>query len=164
MLSGNIYTFAVKLYIMIQRIQSVYLLLATGAFGGQFVLPYLFTETNNPATTVPALADGALTPLDNIGLLGLTALAVLLPLIAIFLFKNRALQGKITGLGILVGILLLTLAAITAQATRAAIPSGGSVQFGPGWLAPVAGLLLLWLAGRSIRKDENLVRSMDRLR
>ena len=78
---------------MIQRIQSIYLLLATGAFGGQFVLPYLFTDANNPATTLPAMADGILNPFDNFGLLGLTALVVILSFAAIFLYKNFELQS-----------------------------------------------------------------------
>lgn len=149
---------------MIQRIQSVYLLLASGAFGGQFLLPYLQTEPTNPATALPVMADGVLNPFDNFGLLGLTALAVLLSLITIFVFKNRPLQGKLTGLGILSAVLLLALAVIASQSVRSAVPEGGSVSFGLGWISPVAGMLLLWLAGRAIRKDENLVRSMDRLR
>ena len=149
---------------MIQRIQSVYLLLATGAFGGQFVLPYLTAGADNPATTLQPMADGVLNPFDNFGLLGLTALVVILSLVAIFLYSNRPLQGKITSLGMLSGVLLLVLAGVTTQAIRTAVPEGGHVEFGLGWISPVAGLLLLWLAGRSIKKDENLVRSMDRIR
>jgi len=148
---------------MIQRIQSVYLLLAAGAFGGQFGLPYLQTEATNPATALPVMADGALTPTDNFGLLGLTGLSIALSFIAIFLYKNRPLQGKLTALGILTGLLLLILAVIATQAVRST-PEGASVSFGPGWVTPVAGLLLLWLAGRAIRRDEQTVRSMDRLR
>ena len=52
---------------MIQRIQSIFLLLAAGAFGGQFGLPYLQTPENDPARTVPALTDGGFNPLDNPG-------------------------------------------------------------------------------------------------
>lgn len=149
---------------MIQRIQSVYFLLASGAFGGQFLLPYLQTESSNPATALPVMSDGVLNPFDNFGMLGLTALGILLSFAAIFLFKNRPLQGKLSGLGVLVSIFLLALAVIAAQAVRSAVPAGGSVSFGAGWISPVAGAVLLWLAGRAIRNDENLVRSMDRLR
>lgn len=149
---------------MIQRIQSVYLLLASGAFGGQFLLPYLQTEITNPATELPVMSDGVLNPLDNFGLLGLTGLAIILSFAGIFLFKNRPLQGKLSGLGVLVSIFLLALAVMTALSVKNAIPAGGSVAYGPGWIAAVAGAVLFWLASRAIRKDENLVRSMDRLR
>jgi hypothetical protein len=149
---------------MIQRIQSLYLLIASGAFSSLFALPFLTTTSNNSATTVPQMADGSLNLFDNIGLLGLTVLTTAIALAAIFLYKNRNLQGKIAGLGILTGVMVLILAAIATQGVRSAIPSDGTVQFGLGWGAPVVGAVLLWLASRAIQKDERLVRSMDRLR
>ena len=149
---------------MIQRIQSLYLLIASGAFSSLFALPFLTTTSNNAATTVPQMADGSLNLFDNIGLMGLTVLTTAIALASIFLYKNRNLQGKIAGLGILTGALLLILAAIATQGVRSAIPSDGTVQFGLGWGAPVVGAVLLWLASRAIQKDERLVRSMDRLR
>ncbi|MBK8554730.1 MAG: DUF4293 family protein [Lewinellaceae bacterium] len=45
-----------------------------------------------------------------------------------------------------------------------AIPEGGSAQFAAGWALPVAAIVGQWLALRGIRKDEHLVKSMDRLR
>ncbi|MBK6929941.1 MAG: DUF4293 family protein [Saprospirales bacterium] len=65
---------------MIQRIQTVFLLLAAGALAGQFAFPYLQTPAENPARALPAMADGALNPLDNPGLLGLTILGMALAL------------------------------------------------------------------------------------
>lgn len=149
---------------MIQRIQTIFLLLAAGAFGGQFALPYLQTPAEDPARALPALADGALTPADNIGLLGLTALVTLVSLVAVFLFKNRPLQARLAMVAAGAGILLLVLAGITTKTTLDQVPEGGSAQFALGMALPVLGLLLNGLAARAIRKDESLVRSMNRLR
>lgn len=149
---------------MIQRIQSVFLFLAASALGGQFAVPYLQTPADNPARSLPALADGVLNPLDNIGLLGLTALSGIIALAAIFLFKNRPLQARLSGMAAVVGILLLTLAAFTSKTTMDQTPAGGSTQFSAGLAMPVLAILFSWLATRAIRKDESLVRSMDRLR
>jgi len=153
---------------MIQRIQSLFLLLASGLLSGQFVVPYFTTPTTpQPGAgeyVLPAsLSDGALTPIDNPGLLGLTALGVLCSIVAIFLFKNRSLQGQITGISTVVSVLLTALAAFVFFQTKQQLPqSVGS--FGFGLALPVLALLCQYLAQKSIRKDENLVRSMDRLR
>ena len=149
---------------MIQRIQSIFLLLASGSIFGQFGLPYLQTPANDPARTLPVLADGVFNPLDNIGLLGLTMLAGLASLLAIFLFRNRSLQTRLTVGALLASGLLLALAGFTAYNTLTSLPPGGSAQYQAGLALPVLALLFQWLAGRSIRKDEQLVRSMDRLR
>ena len=149
---------------MIQRIQSIFLFLAAGALGGQFVLPYLQTPETDPARSLPALADGALNPLDNPGLLGLTALGALISLAAIFLFKNRPLQARLAIVAAGVGLMLLVLVGFTVMGTLDRAPEGGTVQYAAGLALPVVALLLNWLAARAIRKDEALVRSMNRLR
>ncbi len=149
---------------MIQRIQSIFLLLASGSIFGQFGLPYLQTSADDPARTMPILADGIFNPLDNIGLLGLTMLAGLASLLAIFLFRNRSLQSSFTIGALLSSGLLLALAGFTAYNTLASLPPGGSAHYQAGLALPVVALLFQWLAGRSIRKDERLVRSVDRLR
>ncbi len=149
---------------MIQRIQSIFLLLASGAIFGQFALPYLETSPNDPSRTVAVLADGVFNPFDNIGLLGLTILSGLASFLAILLFKNRGLQGRFTIGAILASGLLLALAGFTAYNTLQSLPPGGNAHYQAGLAMPVIALVFQWLAGRSISKDEKLVRSMDRLR
>ena len=149
---------------MIQRIQSVYLLLASFAGFGQFGLPYLRTASDNPASTLPALSDQVFNPFDNPGLLGLSILSALLSLVAIFIFKNRAVQGRITGGAVLCSVLLAVLLGISTYQILSGLPTGGSVQYQAGLALPAVSLLLQWLAGKSIKKDEALVRSVDRLR
>ena len=149
---------------MIQRIQSIYLLLASLAGCGQFALPYLSTPSGNPATVLPALTDQVFNPLDNFGLMGLSILSGLISFAAIFIFKNRGLQGRMTGGALLCSALLAVLLGISTFQILKSVPAGGSVQYQAGLALPVVSLVLQWLAERSIKKDEKLVRSMDRLR
>lgn len=149
---------------MIQRIQSIFLLLAAGAFGGQFALPYLQTPAEDPARSLSSLTDGVLNPFDNPGLLGLTALGMLISAVAIFLFKNRSLQARLSLASVGIGVMLLALIAFTVKTTQDQLPEGGTTQFAAGLALPVVAMLFNWLAARAIRKDEKLVRSMDRLR
>lgn len=149
---------------MIQRIQSLFLILAAGAAGGQFLTPYLSTGEGNPARTLPAMADGALTATDNIGLIGLCALVALLTLAAVFLYNNRPLQGRISAMAGIAALMGAALVGIQMYQTMNAVPDGGTLQMGAGIGLPVLAILFAGLAGRYIRKDEKLVRSADRLR
>lgn len=149
---------------MIQRIQTIFLLLAAAAGFGQFAAPYLSTEPGNPAATVPALADNVLNPMDNPGLLGLCILGGAVSLAAIFLFKNRLLQARLANGAAVASILLAALAGFVVFQTMQHVPSGGTIAYGAGLALPLIALVFNWLAARYIRKDENLVRSADRLR
>ncbi len=149
---------------MIQRIQTLFLLLATGALGSQFFVPYLHVGENDSARTIASLSDGMLTPTDNPGLLGLTGLGALISLIAVFLFKNRPLQTRLALTSAGICVMIAVLLAFTIKMTLDQSPEGGSIQFALGVALPVLAIILNWLAARAIRKDEALVRSMDRLR
>ena len=149
---------------MIQRIQTIFLFLASAAGFGQFALPYLSTEPGNPAATLPALANNVVNPIDNPGLLGLCIMGGIVSLVAIFLFKNRQLQARLAGAAAVASILLIALAGFIIFQLYQQMPSGGSARFGIGLGLPVAAMILNWLAARFIRKDENTVRSADRLR
>ena len=149
---------------MIQRIQTLFLFLASCAGAGQFAVPYLSADAGNPATTLPVLADSVFNPLDNPGLIGLCALGAVVSLAAIFLYRNRSLQRRITGGAILVSILTAVLLGFTIWQTTKSMPEGGVLHYQAGLALPVLSLIFQWLAGRYIGKDEALVRSMDRLR
>ncbi len=149
---------------MIQRIQSIYLLLAAAATSLQFALPYATAPANTPATTTAVFADGQFNPMDNFGLLGLAVLGAALSAVAIFLFKNRSLQGRIAGLGTVVSVLAMALLAFAFFNVNKNLPAGSVVSYGLGGALPVLAIGLNWLAQQAIRKDDEKVRSMDRLR
>lgn len=154
---------------MLQRIQSVYLLLAALVAGVQFLpqLPLIRIEGDLTASgldTHPFLADSAYQWTDHALLVVLTLLAAGTALGALGLFRNRLLQIKIARLAQLAFALLLLTAGILFYT---ALPSNsGSVNWTPafGLAFPVLGILFSLLAIKGIRKDEALVRSMDRLR
>lgn len=149
---------------MIQRIQTVFLVVAALAGLGQFGLPYLSTSPGSPASALPVLADNIFNPMDNPGLLGLCVLGAAVSLAAIFLFKNRPLQARLAGGAAGASIMSLALAGFVIYQIMQQMPSGGNAQYGAGLAMPVVAMICNWLAARFIRKDEQLVRSADRLR
>ncbi len=146
---------------MIQRIQSIYLLLASLAGFGLLGLP--FAKTTAPVSDSALFADATYSVGDNIALLVLFAVAGALALAAIFLFNNRPTQMKLTQLGIVANVVGLALTVIVFW-QDGQFGSSVDVQDGLGAYLPFGFLLFGILALRAIRKDENLVQSMDRLR
>lgn len=135
---------------MIQRPQSIFLALA-----GILNLAVFFTPIYRHAVNDPAAWIGTGFAIS------LTA-ALLLALISIFFYKNRTTQLKWVKMGTYIQIAALGFAA------GVLFSLGG---FGTFLLREVASsgvivlsLILLWQAGRLIRKDEELVKSMDRIR
>jgi peptidoglycan/LPS O-acetylase OafA/YrhL len=136
---------------MIQRIQSIYLLvvaLATGVL--PFWLPLWYT-----ADLVEIFAASELWIL--LVFLGGAALA----LIALFSFKTRQHQFVLNRFNILLNLFLLgSFVFRTLKLSGEAAVS----EKGIGLLIPVFSIVLLVLANKAIRKDEELVKSVDRLR
>lgn len=134
---------------MIQRIQSIWLLLA-GVFGIITLnKPFFFGSQLGLAAT-------NLTGSSSFPILLMTIVVVALSFFAIFLFKNRKLQLTIT---IIDFILSIGLIALYFNATKDLI-GNISLQSIFVFLIPV----FLLLAARGIYKDRKLVKSVDRLR
>ncbi len=146
---------------MIQRIQSIYLLLAGLAVLGLFATPFAGTEQE--VTTSTLFKDKVFDLADSPIMMGLFIGAGVLALIAIFLFKNRNLQANIGKLAIL---LLLGGIGTTAYFYMQDQPqlAEQKAQIGFGMALPVLSAIFILLANKNIRKDDNLVKSMDRLR
>lgn len=146
---------------MIQRIQSVFLLLASGATFGLFGLP--FASTPDAITSSTIFGDAIFNLQDHIALLVLFGLAGLLALVAIFLFKNRKLQtnlGRFALIANVIGLVLAIILFMQDKATLGAVDPSDEA----GLYMPFIAVVFLGLALRFIAKDENLVKSMDRLR
>ena len=141
---------------MIQRVQSIYLLLAALSAAALFALPF----ATAPAETEGILQDGAFDISDHVGLIVLTALIALIALGTIFLYSNRTLQMNLGKLNIVLLMGLLGLAAYLYTT----IPTTATVALGIGLGIPLLVLVFTLLANRNIQKDDRLVRSADRLR
>lgn len=82
---------------------------------------------------------------------------------AIFLFKKRELQKKLCIYIALLGSLLIILMVLDYNTMKAQFPNGES---SPGlWsVFPLAFVILGFMAWYKVRKDEELLKSMDRIR
>ena len=151
---------------MIQRIQSIYLFLAAVALGSSIFFP-LATATGEPAALAATgdnfFADGTYWAKEFPGWIA-TLLLIAGAVSAIFLYKNRPRQMQLTGSIALGAFLLLVLFGALGYYYAGSLPEGAAAHLSLGSaLCPVS-VPLLWLAYRAIKKDENLVRSSDRLR
>ncbi len=150
---------------MIQRIQSVYLLIVgillivcmCNSVGAFIAADYSVTEFSNLCLTAP---DGA-KDYAPWALFAILLVATLLAFVTIFLFKKRMLQIRLT----IFSTLLLVGYYATLVAFVFMLKEEGS-SFSPSWpvCLPFVGIVLNWLAIRAIGKDEVLVRAYDRLR
>ena len=95
-------------------------------------------------------------------LVALILLCAIVSLIAVFLFKNRKLQMKITQLSIILNAVVLVGVFYYSNAAEEA--ADAKMHYQVGILMPLIAIIFLILAYRSIKKDEDLVRAADRLR
>lgn len=138
---------------MLQRIQSIFLLLALVLLGLLFVLPYarMIDVQDNEyvlrATEFPTVAIQVIT--------------FAVTLVTIFLYKKRMLQIR---LSIFNCTLLLGYQAYTIWHVYQLSKSADATQLSVTMLIPAVAAILTFLALRGVAKDEALVRSLDRLR
>ena len=145
---------------MIQRIQTIFLILIMADFGALFKLP--FATSDKP--TAQFLSDRVFDIMDHPVLLSLAGIGVVIALVSIFLFKNRKLQLKLGYLIIVVAILLPLVAFLLFKNESTNMDSSVQVNDQVGMLLPLGAILFAALSNYFIRKDEKLVKSMDRLR
>jgi len=88
----------------------------------------------------------------------------LLPLITIFMFRDRKRQIRMTAMALIsvTSFITLTLTRVTGLEKEIPPVTGGSYWIGA--VLPVLSMVFLVLAIIGIRRDEKLVRSVDRLR
>ncbi len=131
---------------MIQRIQTIYLLIASIAFALlSFKIP--FWSLNDEFKYAQN---------DNKLFLLLITLFVF-SLIGIFLFKKRTVQMKLLRLSILIEFVVVVRLFLTYKELNT--PLDAKVFF-----LLMSAFVALLLAYRGVKKDENLVRSVDRIR
>ena len=143
---------------MIQRIQSIWLLLASAcAFAGLKIAFYtgnVIPETNAvPGVNYYEVVNGMSSLINNI----LTIVIAVLALVSIFLFSNRKLQIKFCILTIFLEITLITHYWFSIKMFKEGTFSLGSI------LQPLI-LVLLVLAIRGIKRDDKIVAESSRLR
>ncbi len=145
---------------MIQRIQSIFLLLSSIGFFSLFSLPFAVSDTAIPQL----LADRMYNIQDHVVLIILAVSGGLLGLASIFLFKNRELQIKLSHFLIIVTLLLPLVAFLLIYNEGTAMIGGATIDDGTGLYVVGINIVFAFLASYFIKKDQKLVESMDRLR
>ncbi|MFB6258972.1 MAG: DUF4293 family protein [Flavobacteriales bacterium] len=163
---------------MIQRVQTVYLLLAAIAIGliffidlCYFTVPEVSKTFAMDLYTIRDLSDSGEMLARPSYWLWSAILATLLELVllgAIFLYKDRMKQLRVVHFSYLLEAGLLVLLIFNIDHSMGLLPveksSDPVTTYWIAWYTPVAALAFSFLAARGIKKDEELVRSVDRLR
>ncbi|MCD4832503.1 MAG: DUF4293 domain-containing protein [Bacteroidales bacterium] len=152
---------------MIQRIQSIYLLVATFLLGSIFFYPV--AELLGADGQLFIFRFNGLTIENEDGLYLLTipriillVIIVLISFISVFLFKKRILQMRLNSFNIILMIGYLGLNYYYIQNFSKQL--SGVVSYEITAIFPFVAAILTYLAIRAIGKDEALIRSMDRIR
>ena len=139
---------------MLQRIQTVYLILAAVVTG---ILPFAFPLWKIKTGT--AISDFYF--MMELNYAALFALSTTLSVVSIISFNKRQNQFVIGRLNIILNLILLGLFVY-----RLLTLSGETSvsEKGIGMFLPIVAIVFLVLANKAIKKDEDLVKSVDRLR
>ncbi|MET3611182.1 MULTISPECIES: DUF4293 domain-containing protein [Mucilaginibacter] len=155
---------------MLQRIQSIYLLFASLVLFALFFFPLAHNVyVNDKPSSI--MVTGIYQDVNGVqqhtqtfvALAAITAIVALIPLVIIFLYKNRKQQIAFCYSAILV---LIGYSFWMAQTVKGA---AGSITLdtrtmGIGLFLTSLSIILIIFAQKSIKKDEKLVKSADRLR
>jgi len=142
---------------MIQRVQSLYLLLTVIISALLFYIP-LFQYPLSPSDAAPTVYSIS----TNSFLLILNIAIGLLSFITIFFYKNRKLQLRSCRLCLMLIFVMVALFFYTSDTLAGGI--GQRVTYKAGAYLPLIQIVFVFLAHVGIKKDDKLVRSADRLR
>lgn len=158
---------------MIQRVQSIYLFLAALAGLMTFFLSYAHFYADGAKVAEYAMFGVFNVQSQTLEMTGpyafpvwvFGALAVIVPFLTIFLYKNRPLQMRIAQLAYLVNLgyvvyLFFAVDAINEQV----FDNGLRILHHAGFYMPVIAIVFCFLGVRGIKKDEALIKSLDRIR
>jgi uncharacterized membrane protein len=136
---------------MIQRIQSIWLLLASACAFLSLKLPYY------SGTSSEGIPSSRLTASDNIYIMILTIAVAVLSLLTIFLYNNRSLQLRLCFLGLLMEGLIIFL-------YYREIKTYMDGTYALSALLQGCIVLFLFLAARGINNDRKIIKDSNRLR
>jgi hypothetical protein len=138
---------------MIQRIQSIWLLLVAAFAAVTFRFPFANGDWTKDNLVGAVPLDATTTILLSI----ITVLTGALGFVAIFLFNNRRVQSRLCYMGIVLSIVLLVLYFLEMQNFFNSVIALWAV-----FHFAILGCYIM--AARGIWRDDKLIKSMDRLR
>lgn len=141
---------------MIQRIQSIWFLLAGVAGMLTYKLP-IWSGTLQDNSLKHFLGT------ENLLYFAANIATVLMAFVAIFMFKNRKLQKNLGWFGLLLSVVLIGLEVYVVSDYESTLNlKQASWKFGA--LMPIIMIIFFVLAIQGVRKDEKLIKSLERLR
>ena len=153
---------------MLQRIQTVYLLIIVALTVALLFLPLAVLQSGDQLFTFDASGLSTITEQPELiyptwGLFALVVIVSLLAFVTIFLFKNRILQIRLCIFNAILMFGIYGLFAFFTWIMKGQLETA-SMSFKFALSFPLVSLILDYLAIRNIGADEALVRSLDRLR
>jgi len=143
---------------MIQRVQSIYLLLVVIISAVLFLVPVFYIEHTGVAAQMGTTSFSIAT---NSLLLIISCAIGAIALVSIFMYRKRMTQTKACNLNMILICVLVGLLFYTADTLNG---MDAKVHYQFGTYLPLIQLVFTFLALRAIKKDEDLVRSANRLR
>ena len=157
---------------MIQRVQTIFLFLI--AVGMGVTLSTQLWSQGGAAGDSWNLSAFLMSNLDETGqviqssskwyLGALELLAAILALVSIFQYKLRSRQLLLNMINSLVMVSLVAATFLTTSGVNEAIKAQDGGDYGIGFWSILVSMVMNMLANRFIKKDEALVRSVDRIR
>ncbi len=147
---------------MIQRIQTVFLFLSAVLAGFLFFIPIASFDLGNEIVNLSIFGVE-----NHSGALLLLILAVLMlavPFVTIFMYKKRELQLKLSSFNVFLNALFCGLIFLFYVDNIREKLSAETVVYNFGVYVPLINMVLSILAMRWIKKDIELIKSIDRLR
>lgn len=147
-----------NIFAMIQRIQSVWMLLSA------LCIVLLSRLAIYHGVTIEGTKE-TLMAAQRMHLMILALLLIVIPIITIFLFKNRDAQKKLMFLHIMLNLLTLLFFWMAKDAFDSNTPSRFTESYyGIGVAVPVFSIIFDILAYRGIRADEKLIKAAEKFR
>jgi hypothetical protein len=138
---------------MIQRQQTLWLLLSAVTALLSFMFPFVTGKlTVNEITTERSINAGS-----EFIILILTGIALVIGTVTIFLYKNRKQQMMLCVVGIVISLAVIILYIMEVKKLTSGTLALSSIL-------PFLTIIGFFLAWRNIRKDEKLIKSLDKLR
>jgi hypothetical protein len=144
---------------MIQRIQTIYLMIVIFLSGILIFMINLWEIERGDSVLFVELLNSKKFFQILLAVLFLTI--AILAALSLFLFKNRNLQIRINWVNIILNFILFVLLIFNLLTLSGEVTH--SLK-GIGIWLPLGSIVFLFLANRAIQKDENLVKSVDRIR
>ena len=159
---------------MFQRIQTLFLLLAITAVSLSFVFPIAQIQTGGKTTAIytnyglKTIEEKGKSHIIDGGFIYIVAAVALMTLfITLTQFKKRKLQISFCRYSYAILLVQTVLCIFQPTSSAQTIKFAGEISvagYGLAFYMPMAAIVFAFLAEIFIKKDENLVRSADRLR